>query len=797
MRGGNDTVLSSAESEPDDYATLPRSKAMLASANASEKAKQDDGVHAITGLFGNLTFGHPKEYEGGARREPVGERLVSLIEPSINKKGESPWCTQFHPILKDEEEESAHRKSGSSLVQRQGAECVSPASASDNGDSSPRTEDDFKSSLSEKDQVKASSTGCQPQGPQPSKYHPTTPKQDREPTVDLVESASDGIAAAQPGAHSSQEGSDHLTPKATPLALPNVEEDEQDGTVHCIIDGLGHITLEGTQNPADDIKPKLEQEKRVQPPSLRIDHEGQAETEEPEGSGTSGSVPQTPCSRGDQNYHHFRTSSGWHCFDDYRNVYAEDGTLVHDASFELDGSDPNFYIHEVPYWMSPNGLSSIDADIKIYCVRTWTNKYYFHTSSGWYFFDDYHNVYLEDGTLVHGSSFSAEVGELRSPAFYIDGASYWFVLDVLWCQASTDTFYCVHTWKSEPGRSLNKLYCFFASDQFYHLDIRRNLHSKDGTLVYDASSSPLADKLHIPNFHIDGTPYWLHKDGLLSRSADGAMCRVLAWVEDLYSFHTPNGLHYFDRHRNVYSDKGIRVHNRSHYAKSDGVTPLIFQVDGDSYWFELGALWCQVSTCTRYRVHTWQREPTKHSPGKKYCFFTSGHFYYLDNRRNVHSEDGTLFYNGSSSSLTYKLHKPNFHIGNTPYWLHKDGLLSRSADDTMCRVLAWVLNDNLEKVFERGLVPFSPDPSSSSKSPNIIESTADGRETPDTSLFAESDPSYIQGKSTSSQHKTAKKATKKAQPVRKRGTKDHLLCPLCGKKNRRPVALEVSVAVTG
>ncbi|CAE6533840.1 unnamed protein product, partial [Rhizoctonia solani] len=647
---------------------------------------------------------------------------------------------------------------------------------------------------------------------------------------------------------------------------------------------------------------------------------------------------------GEVDYHHLLTSSGWHCFDDYRNVYAEDGTLVYDAPFEfnLDESVPSFYIHGVPYWLNPEGLLSPDADD------------YFHTSSDWYFFDDYYNVYLEDGTLVHDGSPNAEMGGLLSPTFYIDGASYWFALDVLWYQASIDTVYRVHTWQSQPGNNPNSLYCFSASDQFYYLDTRRNLYSKVGKLLYDGSSSMLTNKLHKPNFHIGNTPYWLHKDGLLSRSADDTMCRVLAWVEDLYSFHTPNGLHHFDRHQNVYSDKGIRLHNRSHYAKSDGVTPLIFQVDSDSYWFDLGRanvseegkqddgvhamtasfgnfnidsaqeyeggarpepvgeksvppikpsidkkgcisrenvkesahrkpasslvprqgaecvsrspssasdngnssprtknglkssppekdqlkvssttcrpqgpqpskrqpttpkqdrepaadvksgndgiaaaqpganssqessdhptpkatpsalpkaeqdeqddtevsysfhtpnglryfdrhrnvysdkgirvhmgdLWCQVST-NIYRVHTWKSELNRHSPDKKYCFFTSGHFYYLDDHRDVYSEDGKLFYNGSSSSLTDKLHKPNFHIAGAPYWLHKDGLLSRSADDTIFRVVAWVqdlcsLNDNpdpLENGFQWGLVPFSPDPSSSSKSPNIIEST--------------------------------------------------------------------------
>ncbi|CAE6533847.1 unnamed protein product [Rhizoctonia solani] len=196
---------------------------------------------------------------------------------------------------RDGEQELAHRKSVSSLVPRQGGECVSPTSASDDGDNSPSTKDnlDFKSSPPQKDQVKASSTSCRPQEPQPSKDQPTTSKQDREPTANLVESGSDDITAAQPGADSLLESSDHPTPSATPSALPHAEDDEQTDTLDSLVNELGRITLQGTPNSASDIKPKLEQEKPVQPPSLRIGYEGQVKIEEPEDCDVGGSVPST------------------------------------------------------------------------------------------------------------------------------------------------------------------------------------------------------------------------------------------------------------------------------------------------------------------------------------------------------------------------------------------------------------------------------------------------------------------------------------------------------------------------
>ncbi|CAE6444576.1 unnamed protein product [Rhizoctonia solani] len=230
--------------------------------------------------------------------------------------------------------------------------------------------------------------------------------------------------------------------------------------------------------------------------------------------------------------YYFYAPSGWYYFDDYRKVYLEDGSLVHDASiFGLGKKNPIFHIYGVPYWFSPGGLLSLDAHNIVYRVHTWHSRYYFHMPNGLHYFDYRQNVYSDKGILVFNSSSNTELGELLPSNFWIDGASYWFDLDVLWCQASIDTRYRVYTWQSEPNWNIhNKEYFFFASGHFYHLDIRRNLYSEDGTLIYDCSSSVPADNLHTPNFHINDTAYWLHKNGLLSRTGDGTVCRILAWV---------------------------------------------------------------------------------------------------------------------------------------------------------------------------------------------------------------------------------------------------------------------------
>ncbi|CAE6460405.1 unnamed protein product [Rhizoctonia solani] len=337
-------------------------------------------------------------------------------------------------------------------------------------------------------------------------------------------------------------------------------------------------------------------------------------------------------------------------------------------------------------------------------------------------------------------------------------------------------------------------YYFFTSGGWHYFDDYRNVYSEDDTLVHDASFEFLLEE-NTPSFYIRGVPYWFRPAGLLSQD-DSSFYYVTTWYSKYY-FHTPNGLYYFDYRQNVYSDKGSLVYDSSFAGDLGGPLLPIFYIDGASYWFELNALWYQASIDTRYRIHTWQKEPNLNSLNKTYCFFASGHFYYLDDHRNLYSEDGTMMYNCSSSVLADNLLAPNFQIDGTPYWLHKQGLLSRSTDDTVCRVLAW--QNPLQKALQEGLLAFSPG-SSDFESPNA-RSTIDGLQTPYITLFAESHPRYIQGTPSIPIHNTAKIATKEAikkvQPPRNRGTKNHLCCPVCGKECRQPIALKVSSAVTG
>ncbi|KAG8709926.1 hypothetical protein FRC11_005038, partial [Ceratobasidium sp. 423] len=69
----------------------------------------------------------------------------------------------------------------------------------------------------------------------------------------------------------------------------------------------------------------------------------------------------------------YASSSRLYYFDETRNVYQEDGTLIYDArSTEHEYStDISFYIEGTPYWFDAGGLWSKDVDGLRYRVHTW------------------------------------------------------------------------------------------------------------------------------------------------------------------------------------------------------------------------------------------------------------------------------------------------------------------------------------------------------------------------------------------------------------------------------------------
>ncbi|CAE7132156.1 unnamed protein product [Rhizoctonia solani] len=79
---------------------------------------------------------------------------------------------------------------------------------------------------------------------------------------------------------------------------------------------------------------------------------------------------------GEGDLHYFLASSGVYCYDDYRNVWLEDGTLVNDGSLEpeidSDSDDdllpPSFYVDFTPYWFGSDGLFAQDTDGAYYAI---------------------------------------------------------------------------------------------------------------------------------------------------------------------------------------------------------------------------------------------------------------------------------------------------------------------------------------------------------------------------------------------------------------------------------------------
>ncbi|CAE7132102.1 unnamed protein product [Rhizoctonia solani] len=79
---------------------------------------------------------------------------------------------------------------------------------------------------------------------------------------------------------------------------------------------------------------------------------------------------------GEGDLRYFLASSGVYCYDDYRNVWSEDGTLINDGSLnheiDIDWDDdllpPSFYVDFTPYWCSSDGLFAQDTDGTYYAI---------------------------------------------------------------------------------------------------------------------------------------------------------------------------------------------------------------------------------------------------------------------------------------------------------------------------------------------------------------------------------------------------------------------------------------------
>ncbi|CUA74734.1 hypothetical protein RSOLAG22IIIB_11449 [Rhizoctonia solani] len=335
-------------------------------------------------------------------------------------------------------------------------------------------------------------------------------------------------------------------------------------------------------------------------------------------------------------------------------------------------------------------------------------------------------------------------------------------------------------------------YYFCSWIDWYYVDDSHNAYYEDGTLLHDALFA-----IHSDQFAIDQIPYYFYENGLWSQDPDGSFYLVRTWYQKSY-FHTPSGLHYFDYRRNVFSDDGTLVCASASVIGVDGLLPVTFCISGTMYSFKMDELWCQASTDKCYRVHTWQSELNQNFTlaNRKHHFYVSNILYYLDEYHNLYSEDGKLVCTIPSSLATDELGIQSFQIGDAPFWLHKDGLLAGGDDGILCRVLAWPKDscasdgksDSLQKGLLEGIVSWSPG-SFTLSSPSVGASIDDCQMQSAPSLFPESQPDHTRSSLIASpRHNIIEKF--KVQPARKRGNKDHLKCPYCGKECRRPIALK-------
>ncbi|KAH7338142.1 hypothetical protein B0J17DRAFT_412149 [Rhizoctonia solani] len=76
-------------------------------------------------------------------------------------------------------------------------------------------------------------------------------------------------------------------------------------------------------------------------------------------------------------------------------------------------------------------------------------RYYFCALSGVYYFDNYHNVFFHDGTLVHDGSDAPDWDDLLTPHFYLDEVPFWFDNQGLLYQGTDGNIYHADVWQSE------------------------------------------------------------------------------------------------------------------------------------------------------------------------------------------------------------------------------------------------------------------------------------------------------------------------------------------------------------
>ncbi|CUA74735.1 Zinc finger protein 574 [Rattus norvegicus] [Rhizoctonia solani] len=439
-----------------------------------------------------------------------------------------------------------------------------------------------------------------------------------------------------------------------------------------------------------------------------------------------------------------------------------------------------------------------------------------------------HLITSDDVKLFWPGSCAINLSVFIPTPFCIDETVYWFDMDVLWCQTPGHAAYPVHTWQNDPSEKLaDKKHYFRTPSSLYYFDHLWNVfsvatptenkgstdcgHADQPKAGNSHSTTPGDLKLFWPNsagidpagvipmtFSIGGGVYWFDKDDLWCQAPGDRSYRVHTWQADpnesipgrKHHFRTPSGEYYFDYRRNVFSHDGTLFCASSSAIDVGGLLPMTFSIGGTVYWFDVDVLWRQAPGDKCYRVHTWQGEPneTLKLADRKHHFYVSNILYYLDGEHhNLYSEDSKLVRKSSSSLATDELGIPRFQIGDAPFWLHKDGLISRSTGNALSRVLSWpkdsCASDAKSDSLQTGPLPWSP-----GSSPPPAGPVADSSQTRSTApLFPK--PSSTQSPPIGPARDIDPEKAQ-VQPARKRGNKDHVKCSYCEKVCRRPIALK-------
>ncbi|CCO32085.1 hypothetical protein BN14_06138 [Rhizoctonia solani AG-1 IB] len=175
---------------------------------------------------------------------------------------------------------------------------------------------------------------------------------------------------------SEQGTSGPTTPKLTSSLLSPVIKEED---IDVLADALSRATLWENEDSATGTKGKGKgkgkEAKSRGKNKLKIEPEVRGDSNEDVLESY-----RSPADKGVDIRYYFKTPKGVYCFDEYRNLYSDDGDFLGDCSFtfgvsELNLRFPHFCVGEVRYWFDKEGLLSVDTYGTPYYIDTWQNEH--------------------------------------------------------------------------------------------------------------------------------------------------------------------------------------------------------------------------------------------------------------------------------------------------------------------------------------------------------------------------------------------------------------------------------------